>query len=339
MADVDRIVEVHISKSSATIQTANFSVPLVLFTGGEDAAEGVQVATSLEDVVEMYGISSTAYTIAQGIFRGVTQAVFYALKDDESYEEALFEVLKVNNDWYALLVDTKQDSDILALAAAIEAMDKVFFYSTDDGEATGDGDSAINKQISDLGYERTIQIYHSKAGELYPEASWVGDQLPEVAGSNTWALKQATGVTPDNLSGAQIKNLEDSSTNYFIKVRGISFFMNGVTASGEWIDTVIFLDWVKARIQEVLLFRLASTNKIAMSNDGMAILQADIMGVLEQGIRQGGISTDAPYYVTPPDTDLMSPLDRSKRVADHFEFGFRLAGAVHKTVVRGFVTQ
>lgn len=345
MAEVDKIVQVYITRETTQVETKDFDIPLILAARpavdttelGYDAAR-TTVHSDLESVATMFGIASVHYAIAAKLLGQQIrpkEIVIGLVDQGEAYDTALVEVIADNNDWIALVADKKDDATILALATMIQGMRKIYGTSSSGAGIITSGDTDIGAQLLALGFDKTFCIYDPLAETNHPEAGWIGGQLPELPGSNTWSLKKAAGVSTTKLSDTALGYLRDKNVNFFHRVAGVNIFQDGKMADGEFIDNMIFVLWVEARIKEAIFSRMVNKKKIPLTKAGAALIEAEIRAVLEQGVRQGGISPDVPIYVEAPDPDLIPINQRAARVFGDFQFAFRLAGAGHTVIVRG----
>lgn len=305
-------------------------------TAGLDTAIGSPTGITVTDGVGSLTVEvstpGTAWSISVS-----SNLVKADVASTESWADALDAVQEVNDDWYALTAETRVAADILVLAASIEAQRKIYITATADPVAVTTGTTDIAYQLAALNYDRTGIVYLTSAATQYPECVWVGSQLPEVPGSNTWNLKQGSGITVDVLSETKKVNLRDKKANFYTRRAGVEIFQDGIMASGEFIDVMIFVDWLYARLQEAIFFRLINSKKVPYTRRGAAIIENEIRTVLSQGVANGGIADDTPYVVISPDPLNISPTLRAQRVMGDFTFTARLAGAVHKVIVRGTV--
>ena len=340
MAAIDSFVEVNITRQTAQIDITSFSVPMLLTT--HDAfTERARVYGSLEGVGADFDTASATYIMASKVFGQQLKpaTIVIGRRDElETYPAALVAVQAENDDWYAVAIDSHVKADILAMANTIQGMTKLFFAATADADvisavATDDVGSALYNG----NYDRTSLVYSPTADTDYPEAAWLW-QLVETPGSNTWALKTLAGVTVTNLTETAVGVLNDKKVNYFRRVKGAAIIMNGCVASGEWIDTMIFLDWLKARLQEAIFYRMINSKKIPFDTSGVAIIENEIRSVLTLGVTNGGIATTPAYTVISPSVLAVPETQRAQRILGDFLFTARLAGAVHKVVVRGTVS-
>ena len=100
---------------------------------------------------------------------------------------------------------------------------------------------------------------------------------------------------------------------------------------------MIFIDWVQARLEEQIFYRIATKSKIPFTAAGAMIIESEIRSVLSQGVANGGIAEAPAYQVQSPDVLNIPEVQRGQRVLSNFLFQFRLAGAVHKVICRGVV--
>ena len=257
----------------------------------------------------------------------------------ETWVDALDNVSDENNEWYALVAETHTEADVLALAGAVEARKKIYGTSSSDVNILDAGSTTdIAKQLFDLGYQRTFIMYSATADTQYPEAAWIGGQLPEQPGSNTWKFKTLSGVTVSALSSTQANAAKDKNANTYERVGGVSITSEGKMAGGEFIDVMIFVDWLEARMRESIFFRLVNTKKIPYTQAGVTIIENEIRRVLAEGITNGGLAPNPQPTVSVPNVLAIDPNLRATRTLEGITFEGRLAGAVHFVKVRGTVT-
>ncbi|QDP60443.1 MAG: hypothetical protein GOVbin1096_71 [Prokaryotic dsDNA virus sp.] len=257
----------------------------------------------------------------------------------ETWVEALDAVSNENNEWYALTAGTHTEADILALAGAVEARKKIYGTSSSDAEIlNASSTNDIATQLFDLGYQRTFIVYSANADTQYPEAAWIGGQLPEQPGSNTWKFKSLAGVTVSALNSTQANAAKDKNANTYERVGGVSIVSEGTMAGGEFIDVIIFVDWLEARMRESIFFRLVNTKKIPYTQAGVTIIENEIRRVLAEGITNGGLAPNPQPTVSVPNVLALDPNLRATRTLEGISFEGRLAGAIHFVKVRGTVT-
>jgi hypothetical protein len=274
MSNLDNIVQIYISRETTQITTASFDRPLLLVelpdvsSAPADVSNRVRTYTDLASIGTDYGTTSKVYAMASKLLGGTQRpnTILVGVKNTaETYASALTACITANNSWYALMADTKLQTNILAMAAIIEAQKKIYFASTADIAVTSPTSTTDVGYLLDAGnYDRTALVYSANAVTEHPECAWVGTQIVEIPGSNTWAFKSANGITVTNLSGTAEQALKDKHVNYFTSIAGVDIFMNGVTSKGSWIDEVIMVDWLYARMQEQIFYRIINKKKIPL---------------------------------------------------------------------------
>jgi len=251
----------------------------------------------------------------------------------ETWVEALDAVSEDNNDWYALVAESHADADIKSLAETIQTRRKIFGTSTQDTAVPTAATTDVGSYLSDTGLERTFITYLPTANTQYPEAAWIGSQLAATPGSNDWDKKQGSLITVSKLTDTQRANLREKNVNMFTKVAGVNIFQDGNTCKGSPIDEVIFIDWLYARLQEGIYFRLINSPKILMTDPGLVSIENEIRSVLSLAQANGAI--DAGWTVQTPSVLSIPENQRAQRIAGTFKFRARLAGSVRKVVVEG----
>jgi hypothetical protein len=254
----------------------------------------------------------------------------------EDWVEALEAVEQENNVWYGIVSETHVSADQEALSDAINARRKLYGTSTADTVTPTTGITDIAYKLKAKTADRTFGIYLPTADTEFPEAAWMGAQLPYTPGSNDWDFKRAVGVTVSNLTDTQRVNLRGKDCNMYTTVAGVNIFQDGDTFGGSPIDEIVGIDWLYARLQEGVYFRLINSLKVPMTNPGLAIIENEIRSVLSQAEANGLI--DRGWSVSTPDVSTISPTLRAQRTAGVFVFRARLAGSIRKVIINGFLS-
>jgi hypothetical protein len=254
----------------------------------------------------------------------------------ETWVDALTAVSDENDTWYALVTSTHVAADVEALSDAINARRKIFGTSYSDATAITTGTTDIAYKLNAKTADRTFGIYLPTADTEYPEAAWIGAQLAYTPGSNDWDKKRAVGVTRSMLNDTARVNLRNKNSNMYTRVAGVDIFQDGDTFGGSPIDEIIGLDWIYARLQEGIYFRMINTLKIPMTNPGLLMIENEIRAVLAQAETNGLI--DRGWTVTTPDVLSIPENLRAQRTAGVFVFRARLAGSIRRVQINGFLS-
>lgn len=254
----------------------------------------------------------------------------------EAWTDALAAVEVENDTWYALFSPTQVLADQDELAEAIRARRKIYGISSSDTNALTTATTDIGAILSARSEGRTFGVWSATAATEYPEAVWAGSQLAVTPGSNDWDFKRGVGATVSKLSPTQITNLKAKNWNYYIAKGGVNIFMNGNMFDGQPIDLTVGEDWLYARLQEQIYFRLINSLKVPMTNVGMTIIEGEIRSVLAQAEANGLI--DSGWQVTAPDVLSISANQRAQRIAGTFVFRARFAGSVRRVIIQGYLS-
>jgi hypothetical protein len=257
-------------------------------------------------------------------------------------------ITKYDNDWYGWALTSRNSADILAAAAWTETVRKLF------GTAIAEPGAYNPDSVSDTGYllyndnyYRTFWFYHEKANTDFPETAVFARCFSILPGGETWANKKLAAVTADNLTEGQYQAISKKNGNTFERFRNVAITQNGKVAAGEWIDVIRFRDWLQEEITVNVFNALINRDKIPYTDEGIAIIEAQIRQALELGVRRGGIAPDEydedgntnyGYTISVPLAANISANQKASRVLNDVEFTARLAGAIHVINITGSLT-
>jgi len=243
---------------------------------------------------------------------------------------------ELDADWYALLTVGADDLTIDEATKTIETMRKVYLARSSAAAIITNVSTDIVSRLKAKSFMRTQVFFNSVAAE-YPDAAYLGAVLSFDPGSYTGEYKNLVGVTPAKLTSTQIGYLELKNASYYIELAGVSIVKNAKTVGGEWFDIVQFIDWLQARIQERLFGLLVNTKKIPYTDQGVAIVEAELRAQLQEGVRVGGLAADPAPSVEVPKVADVAPADRAARLLPDVAFQANLAGAIHAVEIQGVV--
>jgi hypothetical protein len=242
-----------------------------------------------------------------------------------------------DGDFYGLLCTSRGNPVIAALAAWTEANERFYFYSTGQSAAKSGTTANIGKTLKDGSYVRSVGRWSNNWYD-FPEAGFAGKLLPYDPGSENWAFKTIGGDTVDSLTETEVSNLQANNLNWYQTVAGRNITGKGVTAEGTYVDIVRLRDWAKARMQERVFGLLASQVKVPYTDVGVTMVEAEIRGVIQDGINNGAIATDPAPVVTAPLVASVSAQNKSDRHLPDVRFSFTLTGAINSVAVSGTVS-
>lgn len=253
-------------------------------------------------------------------------------------EVDLANIRALDSDWYGLLIDSSGAAEVLAAAAWAENQKVIFMPTIADTEA---GNAAITNdlatQLRVAGYQRTVPLYHTKPISQGPAAAWQGRMLAKAPGSANWANMSLAGVDKLTLDDSFRAALKGKNVNYYIDVKGVGFTLDGRASGGRFADITHGNDWFESRLQERMIGMLANNDKVAFTDKGLQLIQAQIEAQILEGIRAEVIDGDQPWSATVPKLANVSSGDRIARQLTGAKFQFVLQGAVNKVLINGTV--
>ena len=146
-------------------------------------------------------------------------------------------------------------------------------------------------------------------------------------------------MTDDVFLSTDIATLDAAKCNYFTKYGSLAMTAQGKTIADEWIDTTRFVGWLQINMQAdiVDLLAAASPKKIPYTDGGITQFEGVIMSRLALGESVGGIAPGTSSVTVPVAADVDPILKAAREL--HLSFSATLAGAVHKLVVNGTLSE
>lgn len=331
-------VKVHIDLTKP-IGTVGFGVPLILLENAETAVAYTEVSSIAGVESAGFEEGSIVYKAALLLFMqnnapkqiavcAVTGAATSALAD-----EAL-----INKGWRQLIVVNEGNataSTVPSIAAAVEALDgKLYFAGLEaDDETT----------ITVSGLRRTVLFYCNATTDApVPVAALVGEIAGRTAGSFTYKNLILSGIEPQELSDAQIDAIHAKGGITFVRKAGDNVTSEGKLAGGEYVDILDVEDYIIQQLAYRTQKLLNNASKVPYDNNGIAMLEAVAIDVLQSAYNNGMIATNADgaadfavNYAAREDT---SETDRANRRYLGGTFRFALAGAIHEVEITGSIT-
>jgi hypothetical protein len=349
---------VNIQKSGAPNVSVSWStskaVTMAAFASAIQAIAGIDTASYAAPVLTIIPDSGTVVGLSIDIsdITGTMLISSIVTTETEASDSALDSIEGYNNDWYGVVSISRIVADVKKVAAWIEAADKKFFITSSSdpniiNQAVGADVTSIAAVFKNAGYLKSSIIYSASADTQYPDAALFGRILPLDPGSYTAAFKSLAGITVDNLSSTQRENAFAKFVNVYEYVGGMNIVRKGTVSGNEYIDVMIFIDWLDARCTEAVFSVLVSNPKVPFTDFGIASIQNALTAPLKAGQNAGGISPTAyddqkkqigGFYIIVPRAQDVSSIDKAARTLNGVKFIAYLAGAIHFVSVNGFVT-
>lgn len=258
---------------------------------------------------------------------------------DWDYDDALTAAALINPTFYAVLTDCNSPKNMDKVARWALSNDRIAFFGCQYTKPAQfvSGDFTAGADLTALqANDAAAGLFTRAPRTSAPEAAWVGRMLPLDPGSATWALKPLSGIGADTYNATERGQIETAGANHYTETAAVGTTWPGKMFGGEWIDVVIGLAWLEARLQEGLFAALAGADKIPYTDAGLSVLVGVVAGVLQTAQDRGVI--DSGWAVTITDVESQETADRAARIVRGLEWSARLAGAVHSANVTGTVT-
>jgi hypothetical protein len=341
MATIDNVVNVNITAETNFITTRDLNTIAILSEHTRFAEVYRIYETASAMLTDGFVSGDFAYKAALKIFsqNPRAQKVVIGRKETaDTYAIAIGKLVDAYNQFYHIHTDATTDAEILSAAEYVETIRKLHFYHTNDTDVLAATTTDIAAQLEALNYNRSVAFYNTDVANGVPTAALLGRFAPEPAGSVTWLYKTLVGVVADTFTATQEANLKAKNVNYYTTIEGVDVvFGNGVVASGEYIDVMIGIDWIHARIQERVFNTLLNNRKIGYTSDGVAKIETEVRAVLAEATDRGILANDTPYVIKVPNVLALTPAQRNTRQLPAITFRARLAGAIHMAEIVGSV--
>lgn len=312
----------------------------------------IQAAASVTGAVSGTGsgatLTLTANTPGQAIqYTAVdTQLTRASTTAANGIANDLAAIMAQDNRWYGLVTPSASDADILQAAAWAEGNTKFYVAVSSTVAISGASTTDLGSTLKAAGYKRTALLYSTAAITQGIDAAWAGSQLSYTPGANNWAFKQLAGISVDALTPTQqatlignpVAGVAGKNVNIYQTVGGVNVTQMGTTASGQYADITVGIDWLRSTTQTNVYQALVSAVKVPYTNAGVAILIAAVRAAIDQGATNGLIDANSDISVTAPSVLSVSPTQRANRIAPTITFSCRLQGAFNSVIVNGSVS-
>ena len=313
----------------------------------------VKTYFTMSGVAEDWDSSTEVYQDAQHAF-GQTPSVtavkvmyFDPAGDIAGQLDALYRC----EDCQGLLAPEVKDdiATVLAIADWVEAQggDIFFFTDTNDENTLDPTDgTSVAALIQAAGYQYTSAYYHCDEDEHFAAAALsfgLGQDLDDVDSAFTMAFQELNLVNPCFISKEDLVAITGFLPNvgcgeeygYFANVYtcvgGQNMMLYGAMGDGNFFDTALLREYMKARIAESL-GQVLINGSAPLTDAGVMSLVARVNFTLSSFVTAGLIDD---FFVEIPTIDSLSSSDRACRVLSCINFEARMAGRVHSTCVLG----
>jgi len=261
--------------------------------------------------------------------------------------------LNEGNDWYgfSFTKETRDNQDVQDASAWAEARIKQFYTTSNNEDTLASGVDTDISSVLNLAARRRTFVEFSQYPDEYPEisafarAATVSFTLDN--STITLKFKQLPGITPENITSAQVGIIKGKGANVYTTVGGVDMLQEGIMSKGvgTWQDTVHGVDWLQNAIETNVFTRLyQAITKVPLTDKGGQTLVQEVTSALGEGVRNGliapGYDIDGNflptgYVVTAQPVAEINASDIAMRVGPNIFFRAIGAGAIHGLTITG----
>lgn len=357
---LDKIVNCDISIEKPVMDSTSFGTVLII---GDAPPDGGNDLKPVDKYASLTEVTDAGWTEGSEIYKAAKVAflqehkpelIYIAVRmekaaEGDSGEDILSEgtetVLEKFSDtvkrvlgmpgWYGLALAGADAADHDEVADIIESTERLFAFSVQSKE--------LPIPLSRKDYLRTAVIYSESADE-YAHVAWLTECFSYAPGSETWAYKALSGVSPAALTTREMGWFDEENVNYYTSCANKDITMQGKVLGGEWIDVIRFRDWLKNEMQMRIFALLVEHPKIPYLDSGITLVENQMRATLQDGQKAGGVAPTEldengkpveGFTVTVPRAASLSSAQRASRKLKNCRYTARLAGAIHITEIHG----
>jgi hypothetical protein len=297
--------------------------------------------------ITLYGATATINVTISGGTPPSMAFTVNAIPADPNWTAALTKIKEQNNDWYAISVSARQMANQQECAQWIQANEKLGGLCSGDNTISDEetGDIAAWAKLNNL--DRVFVFFHPdakladaevdvlSAADPIPEAAYFGKMLTKHPGSATWKFKELQNVPTYELTQGQVSKVESKNATWYMTTADVPMTAEGKTAAGEYIDVIHGLDWLKARIHNLVFTPMVQQDKIPYTDEGVQIIVSALRAALEDGKKYQILAS---YDISYPAVADIAANWKAERTLPDINFTGALAGAIHKTIINGTIT-
>ena len=319
----DTTIQIQILLDAPPAGVSGF-VPLILGDQEEGTTldgDRVRTYTSAADVDADETAGYLSGFVADAVRRGFSQsprpaAIKVGRVDTdgggEGYDDALSEIELVDGDFYAIALDSRLPADQLEVAAWCEARDKLAFLQSGDADWLTAGIPTDYSAIEDN--ENTVVLYHDNDARS-EEFSWACNRLAFSPDTFSVPFECALGASlsyTDPINPTQKGFAEENNANLLLPFGNAAHYVAnngvGVNLAGRQIAERLTKHWFKRRLAENVaqtkLTYTARGEKIPVSLEGSAVMQAVVESLFEVGEEAGHFLQTVAEFPTPTSADI-----------------------------------
>lgn len=244
-------------------------------------------------------------------------------------------ILNADQSWYTVTPTTASEAELNALAAWALSNKKLMLAASQETAIITSSTSDIASDLDGLDNERAALVFHPRASQ-YAGAAMAGVLLASDPGALTMKFKALAGVSTYMLTDTQAGYALAKNCNIYQDVSGQKALLEGTTSkANRFIDLRRDLDWLDSTITTDMASLLARLPKVSYMDVGIAQAASALRGSLIKGQQANVLDPLTQFTITVPKISETSADDREARILRTVYWTARVAGAIHKVVVRG----
>lgn len=344
---------------------SNKDTTLTALAAALAAADTTNVASAVyaADIITITPNSGKLLAVTELDLSGITGTMTEELtaQRTEALDDALDAIVLYDDDFYGIMevgrVQSDQE-DVAAWAKAYTASPKIVGIGSADSDipdTTDAGDTTtIAAVLKALTNSRAFVIYGGNVGGSpaeHPDAALMGNIFARDPGRYTACYKNLVSVTADELTATQSTNIRAKYANSYENIGGTAIIRWGKVASGDYIDYIIFKDWLTSRLTESIYSLLVNSAKVPYDRDGFAAIEAAMIDVFKEGQRKdaNGIQAitdysedsskkqDGGYWIEFPALEDIPAADKTDRLLQGVKFAVWYTNGIHTVQITGAI--
>ena len=197
----------------------------------------------------------------------------------------------------------------------------------------------VSALVALQGQNYTIGLKHDTAEAM--DAAFVGEIATLPVGSVTWKFKTLNGITPEELTAPEVVGINKVNAIAYKTSFSKDQTTEGKALSGEYIDTLHGILWVKSNMESDLEKMLQDNDKIPYSQVGINMITGVATQVLNRAFEQGIIQADAngkaDFSISATPREQQSAQDLSNRHYGGLSFTYHASNAIHTLTIYGTI--
>ncbi len=330
--------------------TSEIQAGLIAVINAATSTHHLVASASSTDVVILTG--ATGYL---GVCPTVTVSAHLVKADgvvSDTIANDIARIQRANQSWYGIILADRDNTDASSVASYIESAGTPYFFPYASADSNIIDSSVETSSLAYAwklaGYTRSMIFYHSLAATRYPDAAFLGSVLPATPGAWTGKFRSLVGIPADSLTDSEINVAAGyysgatwnagKNAMVYVSVGGVSMTLEGRVASGEFVDVIVFVDWLKSDMTAAVFTAFVSSPKIPFTDAGLQGLGSLVKASIARGVAAGGLASSPAPVVNIPLASSYTPTQKATRNATGITFSATLAGAIHYTTINGVVT-